>query len=47
MSKKLVPAEWISMRYLSDVGEGVGRSVILRSRGPYTHVRSVDVRLGM
>lgn len=35
MSKKLVPAEWISMRYLSDVGKGVGRSAILRSRGPY------------
>lgn len=34
MSKKFVPAEWISMRYLSAVGEGVGRSVILRSRGP-------------
>lgn len=34
MSKKLVPAEWISMRYLSAVGVGVGTSVTFRSRGP-------------
>lgn len=34
MSKKFVPAEWISIRYLSGAGEGVGRSVILRSSGP-------------
>lgn len=34
MSKKFVPAEWISMRYLSGLGVGVGTSVVLRSRGP-------------
>lgn len=35
MSKKLVPAEWISIKYLSDAGVGVGTVVTLRSRGPY------------
>lgn len=35
MSKKFVPAEWISMRYLSEVGVGVGTSVTFKSRGPY------------
>jgi hypothetical protein len=35
MSKKFVPAEWISIRYLSAVGVGVGTVVTLRSRGPY------------
>lgn len=34
MSKKFVPAEWISIRYLSAVGVGVGTVVTLRSRGP-------------
>jgi hypothetical protein len=36
MSKKFVPAEWISIRYLSVDGVGVGTSVTFRSRGPYT-----------
>ena len=35
MSKKFVPAEWISMRYLSADGVGVGTSVTVRSRGPW------------
>lgn len=36
MSKKFVPAEWISMRYLSVEGVGVGTVVTFRSRGPYS-----------
>lgn len=35
MSKKFVPAEWISMRYLSGEGVGVGTVVTFRSSGPY------------
>lgn len=34
MSKKFVPAEWISIRYLSGDGVGVGIVDTLRSRGP-------------
>lgn len=34
ISKKFVPAEWISIRYLSGVGVGVGTVVTFRSRGP-------------
>lgn len=35
MSKKFVPAEWISMRYLSAEGVGVGTSETVRSSGPW------------
>ena len=44
MSKKFVPAEWISMRYLSADGVGVGTSVTVRSSGPYFEVVSLVVR---
>lgn len=45
-----MPAEWISIRYLSGAGEGVWRSVILRSSGPLSwsvwSIRTAWVRLG-
>jgi hypothetical protein len=33
-----VPAEWISIRYLSAAGVGVGTSVTFRSTGPCRQV---------
>jgi len=37
-SKKLAAAAWISIRYLSGAGAGVGRVVTVRSRGLYASV---------
>lgn len=42
MSKKLVPAEWISIRYLSAAGVGVGIVEIWRSKGPYPYIIDVS-----
>lgn len=45
ISKKFVPAEWISIRYLSAVGVGVGTVVTFRSRGPCKWVVSLGLEL--
>lgn len=45
ISKKFVPAEWISIRYLSAVGVGVGTVVTFRSRGPCKWVVSLGLGL--
>ena len=48
MSKKFVPAEWISIRYLSAVWVGVGTVVTFRSRGPCIRLLvSVGVEVGV
>lgn len=47
MSKKLVPAEWISIRYLSVAGVGVGTVVTWRSRGPWVNENAVSLRWGI